>query len=254
MEKVLLINDLSCVGKCSLTVSIPIISTYGIETVPLPTCILSNQTYFKDYLISDCSKEIESFIKLWTKQNIKFNTVYTGFFNNYKQIDYICDYLKDKNVKLFVDPVLGDNGNRFKCFDDNHQKSLKKLVDMADYISPNLTEACLLTDSNINEDPLEIIKKFKNKKVVITSIHKDDKIGYLVKDDDEIFHILNNKVKDELHGTGDVFASFLCAKMIQTNNFSESVIHAAKKTNDCITATLKEKGHSIYGLNFEQVI
>ena len=159
MEKVLLINDLSCVGKCSLTVSIPIISTYGIETVPLPTCILSNQTYFKDYLISDCSKEIESFTKLWTKQNIKFNTIYTGFFNNYKQIDYICEYLKDKKVKLFVDPILGDNGNRFNCFDDNYQTSLKKLVDMADYISPNLTEACLLTDSNINENPVEIIKK-----------------------------------------------------------------------------------------------
>ena len=145
MEKALLINDLSCVGKCSLTVSIPIISTYGIETVPLPTCILSNQTYFKDYLISDCSKELESFTKLWTKQDIKFNTVYTGFFNNYKQIDYICDYLKDKNVKLFVDPVLGDNGNRFKCFDEKRFVDVVKEVVKAniDYVPPYNSGASL---------------------------------------------------------------------------------------------------------------
>ena len=254
MEKVLLINDLSCIGKCSLTVSIPIISSFGIETIPLPTCILSNQTYFKDYLISDCSKEVASFTKLWLKQDIKFNTVYTGFFNSYKQIDYICDYLKDLKSKLFVDPILGDNGKRFPFFDDKYQESLKKLVMMADSISPTLTEAALLTDSGINEDPLTIIKKFSNRKVVITGILKDNKIGYLIKNGNEIFHLLDEKVNEELHGTGDVFASFLCAKMIKTNNFTESVIEAAKLTNNAIMATIKEKGHNNYGLNFEEVI
>lgn len=253
MKKVLLINDLSCVGKCSLTVSIPIISSFGIETIPLPTCILSNQTYFKDYIISDFDK-LEAFTKLWQSQNITFDTIYTGFFKNHQQIDYLCEYLKKLNCTLFVDPILGDNGKRFSCFDDNYQRSLINLSKMADYITPNLTESCLLTNSKLDENPINIIKKFSNDKVVITGIEKENKIGYLVKDKNIIFYILKDRVSQELHGTGDVFSSFLCAKMILSNNFSKSVIEAADLTEEAIKNTIKEKDHSVYGLNFENII
>lgn len=253
MQKVLLINDLSCVGKCSLTVSIPLISAYNIETIPLPTCTLSNQTCFKDYIIKDNSEELIEFSKLWKKQGITFDTIYTGFFKDYKQIDYICDYADESKSTIFVDPVLGDNGKQFNCFDEKYLNSLRKLVDKADYISPNLTEACLLTKCNINDDPIDIINKFKNKHVVITSVKKDNKIGYLLKDKDETMYILYDYVDYELHGTGDVFASLLCANMMKTNNFISSVQIASKLTNKCIQNTINSKS-SYYGLYYESLM
>ncbi len=253
MKKVLLINDLSCVGKCSLSVSIPLISAYQIETIALPTCILSNQTCFKDYLIKDNTNELIEFLKLWKKQEIKFDTIYTGFFKDYKQIDYVSNYLDEYNGKIFVDPILGDNGKQFTCFDDKYLNSLKKLTEKADYITPNLTESCLLTNSDINENPISIISKFNNKKVVITGIKKDNKIGYLVKDNDDIKYILFDYIDYPLHGTGDVFSSLLCANMTKTNNFIKSVITAANLTNKCIQNTINEDC-SYYGLNYESLI
>ncbi len=253
MQKVLLINDLSCVGKCSLTVSIPLISAYNIETIPLPTCTLSNQTCFKDYIIKDNSEELIEFLKLWKKQGISFDTIYTGFFKDYKQIDYICDYINEYKSTIFVDPILGDNGKQFDCFDDKYLKSLRKLVNKAQYIAPNLTEACLLTNSNINDDPLDIINKFSNDKVVITSIKKDNKIGYLLKDKNESTYILYDYIDQKLHGTGDVFSSLLCANMMKTNNFIESVKIASKLTNRCIQNTINTDS-SYYGLNYESLI
>ena len=253
MQKVLLINDLSCVGKCSLTASIPLISAYDIETIPLPTCTLSNQTCFKDYIIKDNSDELIEFSKLWKKQGITFDTIYTGFFKDYKQIDYICDYIDENKSTIFVDPVLGDNGKQFKCFDEKYLYSLRKLVKKADYISPNLTEACLLTNSNINDNPLEIINKFSNDKVVITSVKKDNKIGYLLKEKEETMYILYDYVNQKLHGTGDVFASLLCANMMKTNNFISSVQTSSKLTNKCIQNTINSDS-SYYGLHFESLI
>ncbi len=253
MQKVLLINDLSCVGKCSLTVSIPLISAYNIETIPLPTCTLSNQTCFKDYIIKDNSDELIEFSKLWKKQSITFDTIYTGFFKDYKQIDYICDYIDESKSTIFVDPVLGDNGKQFKCFDEKYLISLRKLVKKADYIAPNLTEACLLTNSDINDNPIDIIAKFDNEKVVITSLKKDNKIGYLVKDKNKIVFILNDYVDYPLHGTGDVFSSLLCANMMKTNDFIESVNIASKLTNKCILNTINSDC-SYYGLNYESLL
>ncbi len=257
LKRALLINDLSCFGKCSLTVSIPILSSQGIETVPLPTLILSNHTGFNDYYIKDNSEEIEEIYKVWKKQNIYFDLIYTGFFKDDKQIkeiNKIIKYFKKENTLLFVDPILGEKGKLFKCFDDKYLKEMKILTKDADFIAPNITEACLLTNTNIKQDPIEIINKFDNDYVVITSIKKEDKIGYLVKNKEEIFYIMKDYINEKLHGTGDVFSSILCAYMLNTNNFKESCIKAANFTNKCIKETLKYLPEHRYGIAFEDVL
>lgn len=256
LKRALLINDLSCVGKSSLTVMLPIIANYGVETIPLPTLLLSNHTGFKEYEIKDCTNILSSFFNAWIKQDITFDLIYTGFFKDYRQINEAIDVTTKVNTTLLVDPILGDNGKRFDCFDDGYQESLLKLVNKADIITPNLTEAALLTNSNINDDAHQIINKFKNKHVIITGIKKEDKIGYLVKDNHDIYeyHLPYIDSDIKFHGTGDVFVSSLIGNILTKNNFKESFINAANFTNKCILATLKYLPNHWYGLAFEDVI
>lgn len=256
LKRALLVNDLSCVGKSSLTVMLPIIASYGVETIPLPTLLLSNHTGFKEYELKDCTNILSSFSNAWIKQGITFDLIYTGFFKDCKQIDEAIDVTTKINTTLLVDTILGDNGNRFACFDDDYQKSLLKLVDKADIITPNLTEAALLTNSNISEDAYEIINKFKNKYVIITGVKKEDKIGYLVKDNNDIYDYYLPYIESDVkfHGTGDVFVSSLIGNILTNNNFKTSFINAANFTNKCILATLKYLPDHWYGLAFEDVI
>ena len=257
LKRALLINDLSCFGKCSLTVSIPILSSQGIETIPLPTLTLSNHTGFDDYYIKDNSEELINIAKVWKKQDIHFDLIYTGFFKDYKQINEVTKIIHDfksEDTLLFVDPILGEKGKLFKCFDDNYLEAMKNLVKEADFIAPNITEASLLTNSNVNQNPIDIINKFNNDYVVITGIKKDNKIGYLVKNKEEIFYIFKDYINEELHGTGDVFSSFLCAYMLSTKNFKDSAIKAADITDKCIKETIKYLPEHRYGIAFEDVL
>lgn len=258
IKKVLLINDLTSMGKCSLTVSIPILSAYGIETIPVPTLLLSNHTGFDSYVVKDNSEALIDILNEFIRQDVYFDSIYTGFFKDANQIDIVIDLinkLKKENTTLFVDPILGEEGKLFKCFNEEYLNSMKRLVSMADYIAPNITEASLLTDSNINDDPISIINKFSNKNVVITSIRKDDEIGYLVKDEDlGIREFYNPYIDKKLHGTGDVFSSVLCANMlILDDNFAKSCLFASNFTNNAIIETL-EYSNVDYGLVFENLL
>lgn len=257
IKKVLLINDLTSFGKCSLTVSIPILSAFGIEIVPVATMLLSNHTGFDSYVSKDNTDNLVDTLNEFIKQDIFFDCIYTGFFKDYKQIDLVIDLikkLKKDDTTIFVDPILGENGKLFNCFDENYLNSMKKLVDMADYIAPNITEACLLTDSNINDNPKEIMKKINNKNAVITSIKKDNEIGYLVKDEElGLYELFNPYIDTKLHGTGDVFSSVLCANMLISNDFIKSCTYARNFTNNAILETIKYNNHE-YGLVFENLL
>lgn len=255
MKRVLLISDLTSFGKCSLTVSIPIISSLGIETVPLPTMLLSNHTGFDSYVIKDNTNALLEFFEEFKKQDLHFDCIYTGFFKDANQINIankIVKYYKEKGSMIFIDPILGENGKLFKCFDNDYLNNMKELVKLADFISPNITEACLLTDSNINDEPKEIINKFKCK-TVSTSIRNNNQIGYLIKDKD-IKEIYYPYIDKKIHGTGDVFSSYLCGEMIITNNFIESCIKASEFTNNAIINTIDNHPNDLYGVAFEDIL
>ena len=154
-KRVLTIQDISCVGQCSLTVALPILSACGIETAILPSAVLSNHTGgFSGWTFADLTEEIPKIREQWEKENLSFEAVYTGYLGSAKQIDYVLDVIKsrmNKGGKFICDPAMADNGKLYAGFDDNFVNAMKKLISNADIILPNITEACFLTGAEYRE-------------------------------------------------------------------------------------------------------
>lgn len=257
IKRALVINDMSCFGKCSLTVSLPIISSYGVECVPLPTAILSTHTGgFSEFTLLDMSDEIKNIVEHWSKINLEFDCIYTGYFSKVEQIDFAIDFIK-KNKKngtlVVVDPVLGDNGKLYTGFNAEFVTAMRELVKYADVITPNLTEAEFLTDG-VGFSGKELLNKLNVEKVVITGIKQGDKIGYIAKDGSKTFSIFTKFYDIMLHGSGDVFASALVGEMLSQNSFATSVKNAAVFCEKAVEQTAKNCPEYNYGLMFEKVL
>lgn len=222
MKRALLLNDLSCMGKCSLGVAIPVISSYGIETVPLPTAMLSMQTCFDGYVFCDMTEQMTAFAEHWKKKNVRFDCIYTGFFSNAGQIRMTMDLIRDfsdEETMLLVDPVIGDNGTRYSFFSDEYVSAMRELVSMAHVATPNRTEAALLagcpTDAPAEKILDALTSELQIPNTVITSVaFGEDRIGYLAKSGTETAAIEKDLRPFHLRGTGDTFASALCGELL----------------------------------------
>ena len=263
MKKIVTIQDISCVGKCSLTVALPIISSSGIETAIIPTTILSTHTGFKNFTFRDLSSDIPLISNHWQKENFKFNAIYTGYLGNVEQIEMVKDFInkfKTKDNFILIDPAMADNGKLYTGFDMNFVKKMKELCDMGDVIVPNLTEACLLLgveykdDFTINEikDMLLTLSKTVDK-VVITDINIGNKIGIMSYDGKEYYSYFRTKIPAKYHGSGDIFASSLVGCLTNNIDLNNSLKIAVDYTWECIKETYKENKNA-YGLNFERKI
>lgn len=265
-KKVLSIQDISCFGQCSLTVALPIISACGIETVILPSAILSTHTAgFKGFTFHDLTEEIPSIEKHWEKENISFDTIYTGYLGNIKQIEYVKDIMKNllkpKGLKI-VDPVFGEGGKLYSIFDMNYVKEMKKLINIADIIIPNVTEACFLSgmeykekyDESYIKSLINEIKKENEKVVVILSgvSYREGYTGVVVYDD-KYFYYEHKKVDKGCHGTGDVFASAFTGALMNNKSLIDSAKIAADYVTMCIEKTREYKNHW-YGVKFEVLL
>ncbi len=265
--KCAVINDLSGFGRCSLTVAIPVISALGIQTCPVPTAILSNHTAYPDFYFEDYSDRIAPYCEKWKGLNLRFDSIYTGFLGSETQIELILDFIsqfKDENTLLFVDPVMGDNGERYATCDIPLCNGMRKLVEKADIITPNLTEACLLADVPYihdvkdadHEKIFEIAERLLDmgpQTVVITGVRTGDMMHNFVRsrDNNERFYISSPFVAQEYCGTGDLFASLLCGYL--TKGFPHR--EALQKTQDIVSRALefshKIGGHPLDGVAFE---
>lgn len=263
MKKIVTIQDISCVGKCSLTVALPIISSAGIETAIIPTTILSTHTGFKNFTFRDLSSDIPLISNHWQKENFKFNAVYTGYLGNVEQIEMVKDFINKFNTKdnfILIDPAMADNGKLYTGFDMNFVKKMKELCDLGDIIVPNLTEACLLLgieykdNFTINEikDMLLTLSKTVDK-VVITDINIGNKIGIMSYDGKEYYSYFRTKIPAKYHGSGDIFASSLVGCLTNNIDLNNSLKIAVDYTWECIKETYKENKNA-YGLNFESKI
>lgn len=228
LKKVAAINDLSGIGKCSLTVAIPILSALKVQCCPFPTAILSSQTGFSEYTFLDLTQEMRGYSQVWNNLNLDIDTIYSGFLGSIDQIDIVSDFIKDNKASMvIVDPVLGDDGALYPIFSTKTCKKMKDLVTLAHLITPNLTEACLLTnrDYNINftdEELLDIAIDLCNlgpNKVVITGIIRDNTIYNLSYDKELNHHSFYGLEynKRSYSGTGDIFVSIICGLI--TNNY-----------------------------------
>ena len=265
-KRVLTIQDISCFGQCSLTVALPIISACGIETVILPSAVLSTHTAgFNNFTVTDLSGDIPKIANHWKDENIKFDCVYTGYLGSEEQIDYVLDIfssLTRENALKIVDPAMADNGKLYPAFDIEYANAMKRLCSKADIVIPNITEACFLTDTEYKteydeEYIISLLKKLTAlgaKKVVLTGVsYSADKTGVCVWENDTLSYYEHNRNERSSHGTGDVYASAFVGALMNDKSLFDSAKIAADYTLKCIENTVGDDSHW-YGVKFETAL
>ena len=256
MKRAALLNDYSCFGKCSLSVSVPILSSYGVEAVALPTAILSTHTGgFDGYVVKDMTQEMETFAAHWKTLGMQFDCIYTGFFTSVQQIRFAQRFIRDfagTDTLILVDPVLGDHGSLYPCFTEDFVPAMRELASMAHMITPNRTEAALLTGLSVNDDDEKLLAALPSPAAVITSVERGGHIGYLCRvEDGDTMRVEKEKLDIALHGAGDVFASSLCGEILSGHDTRTALIYAVAFCDNCIHATERRLPAHWYGLAFE---
>ena len=266
--KILTIQDISCFGQCSITVALPIISAFGIETAILPSAVLSTHTAgFEGFTVRDLTEDLPAIQKHWEKEGIYFDAIYTGFIASMEQLDYIKDII-DSRLKpdglVFVDPAMADHGEFYNGFDQEFADKMGELCKLGDYVLPNTTEACYLLhkpwkEEFTREEMLDManeLSEFTKRHVILKGdTNEENKLGMIVLDKQEssLEIVYNDKIDYVSHGTGDVFASaFVGSTMVGKTPTQASQI-AGEFTKRAIEKTIGDENHK-YGVKFEQVI
>ena len=262
-KRVLTIQDISCVGQCSLTVALPIISACGIETAVLPSAVLSTHTAgFKGFTFRDLSSDMKGICEHWQREKITFDGIYTGYLGSIEQINTVKEIV-NKTIKegapFIVDPAMADNGKLYPAFDITYAHKMRELCAISDYVIPNITEACYLTDTEYKEEYDEsyikdLTEKLLNlgaKCVVLTGVsYAKGKTGVLVATSEHTSYYEHEKLANSCHGTGDIYASAFVGALIKGKSAEESAKIAADYTLSCIEETAKIDNHW-YGACFE---
>lgn len=272
-KKIAVINDLSGFGKCSLTAAIPVISVMGVQPCPLPTAILSAQTAYPSYFLDDYTDKMENFRREWEKQGVRFDGIYTGFVASETQIEHILRFLetfRKKDTFLLVDPVMGDDGNKYDLFTEGLLGRMKELTAMADVITPNLTEFCLLAggdyqavrelSGNLLTETLwqmaHRILRQGPKTVIITGIYFTDqegeKIGNLIVTGKKADMIAFPHIGRSFSGTGDLFASIIAGGMARGDRIETLCRLAGEFTWKAVQDSVKAGTEDIGGTEFER--
>lgn len=268
MKRIVTIQDISCVGKCSLTVALPIISAMGVETSIIPTAVLSTHTMFNNFTCKDLTDEIEPITKHWKEENIGFDAIYTGYLGSFEQIDIIAnlfDEFKTPDNIILVDPVMADNGKLYPAFDEAFAKKMATLCAKADIIVPNITEASFMTGIEYKEvydeayikEMLGKLSELGAKISVLTGVSfKEGTTGVMGydKENDEYFYYANEKLNASYHGTGDIFASTCVGALMNGLDWKEALKIAADYTAECIRITMEDPAKPWYGVNFEEAM
>lgn len=265
-KRILTIQDISCVGQCSLTVALPILSACGVETAILPSAVLSTHTAgFSGFTFRDLTDDIPAIQKHWQKENITFDAIYTGYLGSTKQIDYVKDILNTmgtKDCKGIVDPAMADNGKLYPLFDQAYVEAMKVLCADADILLPNITEACYLADVEYKEvydeayiqHLLNELSKLNPNTIVLTGVsYKPETTGVIVYENKTIQYYEHKKMEKGCHGTGDVYASTFVGALMRGHSAFESARIAADYTVKCIENTQGDPTHW-YGVKFETAI
>lgn len=264
-KRILLINDLSCFGKCSLTVSLPVFAACGIEAVPLPTALLSTHTGgFPLPYILPLGEQMDAIAAHWQQIGLRFDAIYSGYLCGEQQIEVverIFDRFADENTVCVVDPVMGDGGKLYHGFDLSFAARMRHLCTRADIITPNATEAALLTgfdvadmtDAATQRQVLASLSALGPRAVAMTgAVRKDGTVGYLCCQGERVFDDIRHAHYDRpLHGCGDVFASALCCALLHGKPTEQAVRIAATFTLHCIEQTVCDAPLHWYGLRYE---
>ncbi|MCI6188071.1 MAG: pyridoxamine kinase [Spirochaetia bacterium] len=281
MKRVLTVQDISCVGKCSLTAAIPVISAMGIEVCPLPTAILSNHTAFSSFSFLDLTDKIPEILNEWKKQGFHFDAIYTGYLGSIKQIDLvhkILDEFAQNDTLVVIDPCMADNGKLYTGFSQDFVKQMAKLCGRANVILPNMTEACLLVNQNYDDfehtkmniqNLMAKLVSLGTKQAVLKGVEfSKEKIGVAycsqklfnnnfstnennMEDMNIYFH---HRYDENFHGTGDVFASAVTGALVLKKDIKDAVKIACDFVQESIECTLLNSNYNWYGVDFESAL
>ena len=257
-HKILTIQDISCVGQCSLTVALPILSAAGQETCILPSG-------FTGYTVRDLTEDIPAITAHWEKEKIAFEAVYTGYLGSTEQIGMVRDLiarLSAPGALAIVDPAMADNGKLYPAFDGAYVETMKDLAFSADIILPNITEACYLTGMEYREtydegyiaELLDRLTAAGAKTVILTGVsYAPERTGVLVQERGERRYYEHRKLTPGSHGTGDVYAAAFVGALLNGKSAYEAAVIAADYTVKCIEITREDPGHW-YGVKFEAAL
>ncbi|MDI9540994.1 MAG: pyridoxamine kinase [Bacillota bacterium] len=265
-KRILTIQDISCVGQCSLTVALPVLSSCGVETSILPSAVLSTHTGgFEGYTFRDLTDDMMPIADHWQKENISFDTVYSGYLGSARQINYVLDItkrlLKEDGYSI-VDPAMADNGKLYHGFDLAFVEEMKKLVFASDICLPNITEACFLTateykenyDEKYTDSLLEKMAAAGAKTIVLTGVSYDDTTtGVLILEKGIKSYYRHRKIDRKYHGTGDIYSSAFTGALNRDKSVYESAKIAADFVVKCIDNTIDDDSHW-YGVKFEPIL
>lgn len=273
-KKIAVINDFSGFGRCSLAVSLPIISTMKIQCCPLPTSIFSNHTGFDSFYFQDYTEHMEPYINEWRKLGLKFHGITSGFLGSQRQIEIVEAFIKEFRMDttvVVIDPVMGDNGVAYATYTPQMCQEMKKLVAYADILTPNLTEACILTDTPYRESGwkkkeiaclAEKLHKMGPDKIVITGIIQGEFIANYCYDasmerQDPGYKgcfLRTHKIGSTRSGTGDIFAAIVAADAVNEVPFEKSVRKASGFIKKCIQKSIELDIPLTDGVCFEEVL
>lgn len=278
MKKIALINDLSGFGKCSLTAAIPVISILGIQACPLPTAVLSAQTGFPDYCCDDCTDRMNPITDAWKAMHESFDGIYSGYLGSAAQMHNVLYFLENfytKDTLYLADPVMGDNGRRIRIFTQELLACMKELTRHAGVITPNLTELCLLTDTDYDalnshasdtdylsyiEDAARRImpRAYTSQTIVITGIvrHAPGKsfVGNLAVTPDNSCYLETQYHGESFSGTGDLFASVIIGSLINGLTIKEAMKKAVRFLWPAIEEAARDNVPKNHGIYFEKYL
>lgn len=266
-KKIAAINDLSGYGRCALTVAIPVISHMKLQCCPVPTSILSNHTGYKEYFFDDYSDRLPSYINMWKKLNLKFDGIISGFLGSKEQISIVEEFILQFSTdatKVVVDPVMGDHGKIAGTYTEEMCMEMRRLVSLADIITPNLTEACRLTDTPYRESGWKKTELFSMAKrlndmgpdrIVITGIPQGQFIANYVYEKGEAPKLIKtHKVGDERCGTGDLFAAIIASDAVNEVSFQQSVKKASAFVRKSMIKSIEMGIDRKNGVCFEEIL
>ena len=262
-RRILTIQDISCVGQCSMTVALPILSACGHETCILPAAVLSTHTGgFGKPAVTNLTDSMDAIWRHWQREGITFDAIYTGYLGSIAAINaasQIMDTLLAPDGKIIVDPAMADHGKLYSGFDDAYVKAMTELCLRADIMLPNITEAAMMTGMTYKEELDEVyvrtlLEKLGGKDIVLTGASFEaEKTGAAIRSGGEVSYYFHDRIGRNFHGTGDIFASAFTGALMQEKTLQQAVRIAADYTCKCIQATVENPAHW-YGVKFETAL
>lgn len=268
MKRIASIQDISCLGRCSLTVALPVISAMGVECAIVPTAVLSAHTAFPGFVSRDLTDQLPAIAAHWRQQKVHFDALYTGYIASVPQVQQVLDFfgaVKSPDTLLIVDPAMADHGKLYSGFGGDFPAAMARVVAQADVALPNVTEACLLTGTPYREDVdedfartlLQRVASLGVKQVVLTGVSfAPDRLGAMGYDSrmGTYFTAQGRRVPASFHGTGDIFAATVTGGLMRGMTLEQSSALAVEFVLACIDATTRDPHAGWYGVEFEKAL